>query len=64
VNNGDGTITCTFDHLCVISFSVVGEAPQEPASFPWYWILILLIAVVILIVIIKKSKKKEEKVAN
>ena len=29
VNNGDGTVTCTFEHLCAISFSVLtGQVAQ------------------------------------
>ena len=30
VNNGDGTVTCTFEHLCPVAFSVAAEdAPSE-----------------------------------
>jgi len=65
VNNGDGTVTCTFEHLCVVAFSVVGAPAQQQASFPWLWVVILLLAVVVLIVIVLKNrKKKEEKVAK
>lgn len=30
VNNGDGTVTCTFEHLCPVAFSVAAkDAPSE-----------------------------------
>lgn len=30
VNNGDGTVTCTFEHLCPVAFAVAAEdAPSE-----------------------------------
>lgn len=34
VNNGDGTVTCLFDHLCPVSFSVEvdDEGPTEPSD--------------------------------
>ena len=42
VNNGDGTVTCTFEELGVIAFSVrTEEAPEEsepvqpPAALQW-----------------------------
>lgn len=66
VNNGDGTVTCTFEHLCAIAFSMpvaVSSAPVEepPASNIWLWILLLLLALVIIIImIIKKNKEKSE----
>jgi len=64
VNNGDGTVTCTFDHFCAMSFSMplagttVPVDDAEPA-FPWIWIIILVLAVVtfVVIVVIKNKKK-------
>lgn len=32
VNNNDGTITCTFEHLCPIAFTVEGEQSGPPQS--------------------------------
>lgn len=32
VNNGDGTVTCTFEHLCPISFSVDTDASKPPVQ--------------------------------
>lgn len=77
VNNGDGTVTCTFAHLCAIEFSVIDgdlpveqeEAPakeEDPKDFPWIWILILvlvIIAIIVIIIISKKNSKKNKKAA-
>jgi hypothetical protein len=32
VNNNDGTITCTFEHLCPVAFTVEGEQSEPPQS--------------------------------
>lgn len=66
VNNGDGTVTCTFEHLCAVEFSmpvaaaaVVTEENQSPNIIPW--IILLGVAVVAVIVVVAaKSKKKAE----
>lgn len=64
VNNGDGTVTCTFQHFCAISFSMP-MTPRAAATdaansttnlLPW--ILILLLAVVAFVVIIIVKNKK------
>lgn len=65
VNNGDGTVTCTFEHLCAIEFSMpmaTATVPAEDAaSMPiWPWILILVVAVAAIIVIIVSKKNKKE----
>ena len=66
VNNGDGTVTCTFEHLCAIEFSMpVAAAPSVPSEdvepganmLPWYIILLLAIVAVVVIIIAKKKKK-------
>ena len=65
VNNGDGTVTCTFESLCPVAF-VVGEdkdapAPVEPdASNTGLWIAILAAAAVTLIVVLVLYKKKKD----
>ena len=49
VNNGDGTVTCTFEHLCVVAISVPAANPgitggsQAPGAQPWTVILILAV---------------------
>ena len=66
VNNGDGTVTCTFEHLCAIEFSMVmpgTSAPVEdaPQGNALPWIIALLVAAaaaVVVVVIIAKNKKK------
>lgn len=66
VNNGDGTVTCTFEHLCAVAFSMpvaAAPVPTDDAPTPnlWPWILLLILAVicVIVVLIIKKKKKAE-----
>lgn len=47
VNNGDGTVTCTFEHFCAVAFSmpiVTGSAPaaEEAEKAPvWPWLALL-----------------------
>lgn len=63
VNNGDGTVTCTFEHLCAISFSMLStkaDAPVDDAQsfdlLPWIIALVVAVVGVVVIVIIKKKK--------
>jgi hypothetical protein len=64
VNNGDGTVTCTFEHLCAIAFSMgIAKDPtpvEEPAGMMGIlpWILLLVVAVVAVVVILVSKKKK------
>ena len=65
VNNGDGTVTCTFEHLCAISFSMpitaavapTDDAPAAPNVMPWIIILLAAVAAVVVVVIGKNKKK-------
>ena len=63
VNNGDGTVTCTFEHLCAISFSmpIVPAAPpaepHQPNILPWIILLIVVVVAIVVILIIKNKKK-------
>lgn len=65
VNNGDGTVTCTFEHLCAIAFSMPvapSEPPAEPHTpniLPWVIILILAVIAFVVVLIIKNKKKAE-----
>ncbi len=71
VNNGDGTVTCEFEHLCAIEFSSeiehVAQTPTEPVeqkeacSLLWLWILLLVLAVVAVIVVLVVHKKRSKK---
>lgn len=65
VNNGDGTVTCTFEHLCAIEFSMPVAAANAPVDdvptmtiWPWILILVLAVAAIIVIVISKRNKKE------
>ena len=65
VNNGDGTVTCTFEHLCAIEFSMPVAAANAPIDdaptmtiWPWILILVLAVAAIIVIVISKRNKKE------
>ena len=63
VNNGDGTVTCTFEHLCAIEFSmaVAASAPSDDAQAPnlLLWIILLILALIgmVAVLVIKKKKK-------
>lgn len=64
VNNGDGTVTCTFEHLCAVEFSmpvaaaaVSTEEAQSPNVLPWIIVLIVAAAAVVCVVIAKNKKK-------
>ena len=66
VNNGDGTVTCTFEHLCAVEFSMpIAAAPSVPSEdvkepvnmLPWYIILILAVNAFVVILFAKKKKK-------
>ena len=63
VNNGDGTVTCTFEHLCAVEFSmpvVAAAVPVDNARTPNVlpWILILIAAVGAAVVVLASKKKK------
>lgn len=64
VNNGDGTVTCIFEHLCAIEFSMpiaAATVPVEdvPSMNVWPWILLLLVAAVAVVcIVVAKNKKK------
>ena len=64
VNNGDGTVTCTFQHFCALSFSMPmagTSAPVDDAQaaslLPWIIILLLAVVAFVVVVIIKNKKK-------
>lgn len=64
VNNGDGTVTCTFEHLCAIEFSMPLAATVVPTEqvekaniMPWIILLIVAAAAVVGVVVAKNKKK-------
>ena len=63
VNNGDGTVTCVFEHLCGIEFSMpmtVGSTGEEEKSgvnvLPW--VIVLAVAAAAAVVVLTKKKAK------
>lgn len=64
VNNGDGTVTCTFSHFCVVAFSMITEpstAVTTASGGATTWIVVFLLAAAVAAVaavLILKSKKK------
>lgn len=67
VNNGDGTVTCTFEHLCAIAFSMPVNAttppveePQAPNVLPW--IIAFIVAAIAVIWTLFTKKKNKAKV--
>lgn len=75
VVNGDGTITCTFEHFCPVAIVAVpmvtegptvtpGPAPvvdDATGGFAWWWIVVVVAAVVVVAVVAKsKGSKKTE----
>lgn len=65
VNNGDGTVTCTFEELCPIVFSVEGEPSASQTgdlgNAPLWGLVALaaLAAIVVLTVIYRKDAMKK-----
>ena len=68
VNNGDGTVTCTFEHLCAVVFATpvtaedvpVSDVPvsDTPSMNVMPWIVVIVLAVAAAVAIIVKNKKK------
>ncbi len=66
VNNGDGTVTCIFEHLCGIEFSMplslAGTAIQQnvrPGTDVLPWIIVLILAAVACVAVLFAKKKKK-----
>ena len=64
VNNGDGTVTCTFEHLCAVAFSMPIAATNVPSDevpthnvLPWFIVLLLAVVGVVVILVTKNKKK-------
>lgn len=61
VNNGDGTITCTFDHLCPVAFVLDNSNPPTSDIFDGemiFWGVALVVSMVALaaVVIIRRKE--------
>lgn len=66
VNNGDGTVTCTFEHLCPVAFSVsedYNDAPPQTGDGSNVWILfvvmIVALAGIVVVAVLGFRKKKK-----
>lgn len=51
VNNGDGTVTCTFEHLCPVAFSVLSGGSTPPVQTGdefdlMLWVVLLAVSAV------------------
>lgn len=64
VNNGDGTVTCTFEHLCPVSISVQGESSDvapgtgdEVGGNMIMWIAIMTVSAAAMVVMIATRRK-------
>ncbi|MBQ8621409.1 MAG: hypothetical protein IJ422_03745 [Oscillospiraceae bacterium] len=64
VNNGDGTVTCTFEHLCPVAISV-DQARNVPdtgdTSHVMVWMLVMLLSLVALLALVVVYFKKQAK---
>lgn len=63
VNNGDGTVTCTFEHLCPIEFSVAVEPVSAPVDgtpvinyIPWVIVLVLAAGGILFLALKKRNR--------
>lgn len=60
VNNGDGTITCTFAHLCPVAFIVDKSMPNMGVEFSMelmMWSFVLVASAAALVVVVYKRRK-------
>lgn len=63
-NNGDGTVTCTFEHLCPVSISVLNKAAGDPdgtgdafGSDLHMWIALMAVSAVAVVVVTATRRK-------
>ena len=66
VNNGDGTVTCTFEHLCPVAFSVPTDYADTPPQTGdqtnvWIWLVVMLAALVGIVVVAVLAFRKKKK---
>lgn len=61
INNGDGTVTCVFEHLCPVAISIAqGASAQTGDTFnPTPWIIVMIAALSGLVVVFAKKAKKK-----
>lgn len=61
INNGDGTVTCVFEHLCPVAISVAqGAAANTGDSFSFMpWVVVMIAALAALVVVFTRKAKKK-----
>lgn len=65
VNNGDGTVTCEFEHFCPVAFCIEAEGLEAPQQEDFSWLIWLVLLVVcaglvaLLVIYREKNKKKK-----
>lgn len=62
INNGDGTVTCTFEELCPIAFCVAAGTGKPPVQTgdefnPTLWIVVLAVSAVALVGVVVLRRK-------
>ena len=66
VNNGDGTVTCTFEHLCPVAFSVSQNYTDTPpqtgdASNVWILFVVMIAALAGIVVVAVLGFRRKKK---
>lgn len=61
-NNGDGTITCTFEHLCPVSISVLGAGTPDATSDVlgngmYLWIALMVVSAAAVVTVVATRRK-------
>lgn len=67
-NNGDGTVTCVFEHFCPVAFCVEKEILEEPqqaaADYSWLLWLVVLVACAVTVAVLGIYREKDKKKRN
>ena len=65
VNNGDGTVTCVFEHFCPVAFCVEAAVEEQPPveadNANLWWVVLVVCVAFFLFLIARRRKESEEK---
>ena len=63
VNNGDGTVKCTFEDLCPVAFSVgdIATAPPKTIDNAMPWMFVMVASLAVLVTMFLSLRKKQVK---
>lgn len=63
LNNGDGTVTCTFEDLCPVAFSVgdMATVPPKTLDNAMPWMIVMVASLAALVVMFLSLRKKQAK---